>query len=68
MHNKILKLAQLDLIQTHHAKSQAPIKGPKYWRYILLTHLHETTIQKSLYFQKKLGTKKIHTSFSSLSF
>jgi hypothetical protein len=25
LHNKRLKLAQLDLIQTHHARSQAPV-------------------------------------------
>jgi len=68
LHNKRLKLTQLDLIQTHHVRSQAPIKASMYSRYILLAHLHETTVQKNLYFQEKLGTKKIHTSFSSLPF
>ncbi len=53
LHNKKFKLAQLDLIQTHHVKSQAPIKASMYWKYILPTHLHETTVQKGVYmFQK----------------
>ncbi len=66
--NKRLKLIQLDLIQTHHARSQALIKASMYSMYILSAHLHETTVQKSFYFQEKLGTKKIHTSSSSLPF
>jgi hypothetical protein len=66
LHNKRFKLVQLDLIQTHHARFQAPIKASRYRRHILLAHLHKTIIQKSLYFQKKLGAKEIHTSSSSL--
>jgi hypothetical protein len=68
LHNKRFKLVQLDLIQTHHGRSQAPINASRYWRHILLAHLHKTTIQKSFYFQKKLGAREIHTSSSSLPF